>query len=154
MCRPPVLFFAGCLVLCLFLVGGCAPKKVRVYEGVEELRAAVVQFAMAQAGKPYRLGAKGPDSFDCSGLVFFAYNKYGIRLPQTAELLGQTGYDVDPGVVLPGDLVFFLVKKEHHVGIMINKKDFVHASKSKGVAVDTVDAPYWRRGLSQFRSLF
>ncbi len=142
------------VILLALLLGGCAQKKVAVDVGSEQVRAEAVNFALAQRGKPYRYGARGPDSFDCSGLVFFTYSRYGVILPQTAELMSKVGYEVGPDAILPGDLVFFSAKKEHHVGIMVNRKDFVHASKSKGVAVDTVDAPYWRKILTHFRSLF
>jgi cell wall-associated NlpC family hydrolase len=154
MVKRPFAILILCGLAALFLTGGCATKPARVYEGTEEVRANAVKTALSQMGKPYRLGARGPDAFDCSGLVFYAYNRYGIRLPQTAETMNQAGYGVDAGAVLPGDLVFFLVNREYHVGMMINRRDFVHASKSKGVAIDSVETAYWRRNLSGFRSIF
>jgi cell wall-associated NlpC family hydrolase len=39
------------------------------------------------------------------------------------------------------------------VGIMINRVEFIHASKSRGVTVDSIDAAYWRRNLSHFRRI-
>lgn len=48
-------------------------------------RYAAMHFAVGQAGKPYRYGATGPGSYDCSGLVIKAYGHAGISLPRTAD---------------------------------------------------------------------
>ncbi len=104
-------------------------------------------------GKPYRNGAKGPDSFDCSGFVHYVYKKSAILLPVSTDPLLKSGYEVARENSLPGDLVFFKIKRDLHVGLMVNSGQFIHSSKSKGVAVDDLDAPYWRRNLLCFRSI-
>ena len=38
----------------------------------------IVRIALNQRGDPYRSGATGPNAFDCSGLVRFAYRKAGV----------------------------------------------------------------------------
>ncbi len=53
---------------------------------------------------------------------------------------------------MPGDLVVFRIKGDFHVGIMLNGHEFVHASKSRGVAIDDLSLPYWRKSLKAFRS--
>jgi len=63
------------------------------------------------------------------------------------------GYQISRDGVRPGDLVFFKISKELHVGIMLNNGEFIHASKSRGVAVDDVDSSYWRRNLLSFRAV-
>jgi cell wall-associated NlpC family hydrolase len=103
-------------------------------------------------GKPYKNGGRGPDSFDCSGLVYFAYKKTGVVLPATAEEQGRSGVGIAREAVLPGDLVIFKIKREYHVGIMVNDKEFIHASKSRGVAVDELSMQYWTKNLQGFRS--
>lgn len=40
---------------------------------------AVIATAVEQLGKPYRLGTEGPDTFDCSGLIWFAFNTNGAK---------------------------------------------------------------------------
>lgn len=37
------------------------------------------KIALKQIGKPYVWGAAGPDSFDCSGLITYAYKKAGLN---------------------------------------------------------------------------
>ncbi len=149
---PKLLLFA-CISVLLFMPS-CAPKQIKIYDTLPEgARSDVVQTALAQQGKKYRLGNKGPDSFDCSGLVYYSYKQAGIPLPLTAGAQGRYGAEVPRDGVQPGDLVLFKIKNDDHIGIMLNNSDFVHASKSRGVAIDSVNLPYWRRYLTGFRSI-
>lgn len=145
--RTLALFF-----LVLF-VAGCAPKKVRVYEFLVGVREDLVQTALGLVGKPYRSGAKGPEAFDCSGFVYFVYRKSQIVLPISTEPLIKAGYEIPRTNALPGDLVFFRIKQDLHVGIVLNNNQFIHSSKSKGVIVDDLRAPYWRANVLCFRCI-
>jgi cell wall-associated NlpC family hydrolase len=60
---------------------------------------------------------------------------------------------VSRDAVLPGDLVVFKIRRDFHVGIMLNERDFIHASRSRGVAIDDLTLPYWTRSLQGFRSI-
>ncbi len=97
---------ARCAVLMcislMFLIPSCAPKKVRIYDMPEGARSDLVQIALAQQGKKYRSGAKGPDYFDCSGLVYFTYRQAGISVPLTAEAQGRYGAEISRGETQPG----------------------------------------------------
>jgi len=141
-----------CLIVAL---AGCAPKKVRMYEyeGPPQKGDAIVQYAAGLLGKPYKNGAKGPDAFDCSGFVHYVYKRYEINVPYTTEELVHTGYQVSRENVLAGDLVIFTIKRSYHIGIMMNEREFLHASASKGVAIGNLDLVYWRRSLSHFRRI-
>ncbi len=144
--------FALLLLFCLFaFLAGCAPKKVRVYEGPPQRGDALVQYACELIGRPYRNGGKGPDAFDCSGFVHYVYKHFDIKVPYTTDELVRTGYQIPREEILAGDLVIFTIKRSYHIGIMMNGQEFVHASTSKGVAIGNLDLPYWRRGLSHFR---
>lgn len=134
------------------LVAGCA-KKVSLYEPGSQIREDMVRYAMTLLGKPYRSGAKGPDSFDCSGFVHFVYERSNVRVPVTAELQNKAGYGIAGDDVLPGDLILFKIRSSYHVGIMLNKKEFIHSSRSKGVSIDRADRPYWKKGLLGFRRM-
>lgn len=147
--------FAVCLLLiaCMLIaMPACAPKKVRVYEGVPPTKGdAIAEYGLTLLGRPYKSAAKGPDAFDCSGFVYYVYRRFDINLPYTTDELTRSGYPVGRDVVMAGDLVIFNIKKNHHIGIMMNPREFVHASSSKGVAIGNIESLYWRRGLSQFR---
>lgn len=92
-----------------------------------------VRYALAQLGKPYVWGDEGPDTFDCSGLVWAAYKFAGVSMnARTARQQFYSTPMVAPGHMLPGDLVFFGPRKNdpesiHHVGIYIGKGQIVHA---------------------------
>jgi len=84
-----------------------------------------VGVAMAQIGKPYQWAAAGPDSFDCSGLVMYAFAAVGKSLPHSTYALYSMGVPVSRDQLQPGDLVFF--DGLGHVGIYIGGGQFVHA---------------------------
>lgn len=69
--------------------------------------ATVVQAATTEVGKPYVWGATGPDSFDCSGLVGWAFQAAGVSLPRTSEQLWLAGPHIAPQDARPGDLLFW-----------------------------------------------
>lgn len=68
--------------------------------------ATAVRAALSRLGSPYVWGATGPDRFDCSGLIKWAYAQAGIRLHRTTFEQINDGVPVAPGHVRAGDLVF------------------------------------------------
>lgn len=68
--------------------------------------AAAVRAALSRLGRPYVWGATGPDQFDCSGLVQWAYARAGVRLHRTTYEQINDGIAVARSQVRPGDLVF------------------------------------------------
>ncbi len=160
--RDHVSLDAGRWLRCMFVLAvialafGCAPKQVRVYDGtaVPGIRDEIIQHAVYVIGKPYKSGAKGPEAFDCSGLIHYVYKRVNIVLPVMTEGQINAGLEVPRDSALPGDLVFFKINnKELHAGVVLNKRDFIHSSKSRGVTVDSLDSNYWRRSLVCFRSV-
>jgi cell wall-associated NlpC family hydrolase len=85
----------------------------------------VVGVAMGQLGKPYVWGTAGPSTFDCSGLVVYAYGQMGVSLPHSSYALWNAGVFVSQDQLEPGDLVFF--DGLGHVGIYIGGGQFIHA---------------------------
>ena len=140
----------------LVTVFGCAPKKIQIYQHAPapEVREHIVEYAVGFMGRPYRNGAKGPDSFDCSGFVYYVFRRFDIAVPISTDGLNRIGYEISRSDVIVGDLVVFRIKGEHHVGIMMNRTEFIHASKSRGVTIDSIDAIYWRRNFYHFRRVF
>ncbi len=142
------------IVAVMYLVAGCAPKKVRMYEQdyvSPQKGDAIVQYAAGLIGRPYKNGGKGPDGFDCSGFVYYVYKQYNVNVPYTTDELVRIGYEVTRENVVSGDLVVFTIQRKYHIGIMMNEKEFIHASTSKGIAVGNLELPYWRKGFSHFR---
>jgi cell wall-associated NlpC family hydrolase len=68
--------------------------------------ARAVRAALNKLGRPYVWGAAGPDRFDCSGLVQWAYAQAGVRLHRTTYEQIHDGVPVSRSDVRPGDLVF------------------------------------------------
>ncbi len=94
--------------------------------------ARAVEVALAQQGKPYRWAASGPGSFDCSGLVMYAYAAAGRSLPHSSRSLRSMTANIGAGDLQPGDLVFG-GSPVHHVGIYIGNGQMVHAPSSGDV---------------------
>jgi cell wall-associated NlpC family hydrolase len=65
-----------------------------------------VRAALSRLGRPYVWGATGPNQFDCSGLVQWAYAQAGIHLDRTTYQQIHDGVPVARSQVQPGDLVF------------------------------------------------
>ena len=89
-----------------------------------------MQRALGKVGSPYRYGAAGPNAFDCSGLVNWAYKGSGKSLPRSSSALSRIGSPVSKSALQPGDLVFFY-KPVSHVGIYVGNGKIVHASNRK-----------------------
>jgi peptidoglycan DL-endopeptidase CwlO len=113
-----------------------APAPVAVSGGSLQ---AVVDRALAQRGKPYVWAASGPGSFDCSGLVQYAFQAAGISLPHSSRTQSQTGTPVSRAEARAGDLVAFY-SPVSHIGIYLGNGQMVHAPTSGDVVkVASVD---------------
>jgi cell wall-associated NlpC family hydrolase len=104
---------------------------------------AVVDRALAQRGKPYVWAAGGPNSFDCSGLVQYAFQAAGINLPHSSRMQSSMGTPVSRADARPGDLVAFY-SPVSHIGIYLGNGQMVHAPTSGDVvkisSIDTMGA--------------
>lgn len=98
--------------------------------------AAAVQAALAQIGDPYVYGAAGPNAFDCSGLMSYAWRAAGVSLPHSSSAQAGMGVPVSISQLQPGDLVFYY-SPIHHVAMYIGNGQVIHASQP-GVPVRVV----------------
>lgn len=107
----------------------------------------IANFAMEFVGYPYVYGAESPsDGFDCSGLVYYCFGKYGHSLKRTADdQMNNNGVPVSRNNLQVGDLVFFgNGSYANHVGIYIGNNNFVHAANpSSGVRVSSMNETYY-----------
>lgn len=85
----------------------------------------VVNRAYSQLGKPYKWGAVGPNSFDCSGLVSYCLTGSYSRLGTTGTFMGWTRVS-NPQ---PGDICV----NSHHCGIYIGGGQMIHAPQTGDV---------------------
>lgn len=92
-------------------------------------------------GARYSEGGCDLRGIDCSCLVQKVYFGLGIELPRTVGEQFGCGIRVSKGNVRTGDLVFFGDQsKPSHVGIAVSSKQIMHASKTRGVVVDSIEA--------------
>ncbi|MBQ9973854.1 MAG: SH3 domain-containing protein [Oscillospiraceae bacterium] len=115
------------------------------------LRAQIVAYSRQFLGHPYVLGGKGPNSFDCSGLVWYVYKHFGYTINRSATQQLKNGVTITKDALQPGDLVFFNsagtgVNRATHVGIYIGDGQFLHASSSKvGVVISDLYSAYYKK---------
>jgi cell wall-associated NlpC family hydrolase len=84
--------------------------------------------AASKHGDPYEWGAKGPNAFDCSGLIYYAFRHAGRALPRTAQEQYDSVEHISRRSLRPGDLVFFHYGDDvYHVGIYAGHNRIWHA---------------------------
>lgn len=120
------------------------------------------QAAADQLGKPYVWGNKGPDSFDCSGMVYYCLKSCGLKVSRTnaASYAKKDSWKLVENIsdLKKGDLVFFKSDTEDrvsHTGIYIGGGSFIHASSSSGkVITSSMSGSYWTRNFVCGRRVF
>ncbi|WP_434796452.1 SH3 domain-containing protein [Terrisporobacter vanillatitrophus] len=109
----------------------------------------VLSTIKAQVGKPYVYGAAGPNSFDCSGLTYYAYKKSGTYLNRTSRDQAKNGKYVSRSNLKAGDLVFFNsgTNSIKHVGMYVGNGKFIHSpSPGKSVKYENLSTSYYAKG--------
>jgi peptidoglycan endopeptidase LytE len=103
-------------------------------------------------GTPYRMGATGPNRYDCSGFVWSVFQQAGVAFERSSarsfwqEFVPPT----EDEKYKFGTLVFF--NNLHHVGIVADANGFYHASSSHGVIYARFDE-YWMKRINGFRRI-
>lgn len=105
----------------------------------------IISNAMDYLGVPYVFGGTSPYGFDCSGYVQYVFANAGISLPRTADVQYEVGMPISTTELVAGDLVFFSTYTwgASHVGIYLGDNNFIHASSSRGISVDSLGSSYW-----------
>ena len=141
---------AGCATAVRQLPGGpreqviaASPAEVEPTSGEQ-----VVGIAAGLLGTPYLYGGDSPKKgFDCSGLVFYSFERMGLKVPRTAADQRKAAERIGRDDLEPGDLVFFRSSKGRvdHVGIYAGAGRFIHAPNSGSVvSYAYLDDPYYR----------
>lgn len=109
------------------------------------LRRSVVGVALSRQGAQYVWGGSGPEEFDCSGLVMWAYQQIGLVLPHYSGAQMELARPVPPERKLRrGDLLFYGPGGSQHVAIYIGKGMQVGANNPRtGIVVEPMSSSYW-----------
>lgn len=114
----------------------------------------IIDYAMKFLGTPYKYGANGPKSFDCTGFTGYVFRRFGIVLSRSSIAQSHDGREVvgDLTALQKGDLVIFGSRRAPaivgHAGIFIaldsTKRDFtfIHAAHG-GVKVTKLSDSYY-----------
>jgi cell wall-associated NlpC family hydrolase len=141
------------LIFIVVQLSGCATSEKSPISAssssIDSANSKAVNDALQLQGQPYVSGGESPiEGFDCSGLVFYVYNKQGVRLPRDTWSLANQLPSVQINQRQPGDLVFFntTARPFSHVGIYVGDDRFVHAPSSRTgrVMMSDLKQPYWR----------
>jgi Cell wall-associated hydrolases (invasion-associated proteins) len=121
-------------------------------DSVKNIVQNLILLAESYLDSPYKLGARGPKTFDCSGFVSFLFEQFDVQLPRTCKGQMRQGTQVDKTELRAGDLVFFqgrYTASVGHVGLVVDNSEtqglkFIHASR-RGVKEDILeDSEYYR----------
>jgi LysM repeat protein len=133
-------------------------KSVQPPAPVEKSNASVdtlINEAKKLIGVPYKWGGTTPSGFDCSGFIFYVYDKAGYDLSRTsAQGYFDRSYYVDKPQV--GDLVFFKNTYKQgisHVGIYVGNNQFINAS-SDGVEITSLSNSYWSKHFDSYKRFY
>jgi cell wall-associated NlpC family hydrolase len=106
---------------------------------------ALVNFAKHYIGKPYIRGAKGPNSFDCSGFVYYCLNGAGVNINyMTSATWAKSKYTTIARIeeMVPGDILCF----KGHVGIYLGDSTMIDCVPSAGgVRIASCTTNYWKK---------
>jgi peptidoglycan DL-endopeptidase CwlO len=94
--------------------------------------ATAIAAARSKLGSPYVWAAAGPSTFDCSGLIMYAWGKAGVSLPHSSAMQMSSGRRVSPSALQPGDLVFY-GSPVHHVALYVGGGQVIHAPQTGDV---------------------
>ncbi|SDC80419.1 C40 family peptidase [Nocardioides lianchengensis] len=107
---------------------------------------AVLAFARAQLGEPYRWAASGPDAWDCSGLTAGAWAAAGKSLPHYSVAQYEQSTPISSSDLRPGDLVFWGDSSSpssiYHVALYAGDGKIIHAPRT-GKPVTEESMYYW-----------
>lgn len=127
-------------------------------EGDSDIGIAIANYALSKQGSPYVWGATGPNSFDCSGLVYWAHKQAGITFGRpTASGLSGMGKSVSYNNMQAGDIITFVTNGSSvsHVGIYIGGGKMVHAPvPGQTVQVANLNVSYWQNTYHNSRRLY
>ncbi|MEM5788545.1 MAG: hypothetical protein AAGU11_14630 [Syntrophobacteraceae bacterium] len=117
-------------------------------------------------GKEFRFGARGPDAYDCYGLMIECRRRAGRFIPENYHSgpdLDQRDADIRQAVAahffteLPEPIPFCLVtfrihpRFTTHLGMVLQDSvGFIHILRKMRVGIERLDSPLWARRISGY----
>jgi cell wall-associated NlpC family hydrolase len=162
--RASVILMVKCMKNCLIallialLLSGCGFLKSSDSDLAPPLAHKVVNAAYSQIGRKYQSGGRSPQSgFDCSGLVWWAYQKNGLTVPRRTVEQARAGAAVPRASARPGDIVVFRASRAVnglHTGLYAGNSTFIHSPRSGSrVRAESMDRPCWSNNLLTVRRI-
>ncbi|NLI14966.1 MAG: C40 family peptidase [candidate division Zixibacteria bacterium] len=155
-------YFVSLLIMGVVMITGCGPKpSARIHNNprplTSEERDRIIETAESYIDTPYRRRGQNPSGFDCSGFVYNVYlEAIDLELPRSTKELFEVSRPINVNDARPGDFIFFSINgnaRPDHVGLIINREEFIHSSKSKGVTISYLKDQYYRRKFLSVRTL-
>ncbi len=168
------IFIISLIFIITTLLTGCTTSLTDIEEDInitysKEQTEKALEFALSRVGKPYVWGGNGPDKFDCSGLIIWAYKQIDRNIKfkignnyftdaSVDDLYNFNTVQIPPSQLNPGDIIFFTHDTDRitHGGLFINWINentfkYIHASSTdsqKKVVIATRKIDY--RGYQWF----
>ena len=105
----------------------------------------IIETAKKYIGVPYVFGGNTPKGFDCSGFLQYVFKENGFVVPRLADEQYMLGKAAKVSQLSAGDLGFFTTYTSgaSHCGFYVGDRNFLHASSSRGIRIDSLDSDYW-----------
>ncbi len=136
------------IVLFALCAAASAESKTKAAQAKRE---ALIAEAKKYIGSPYAAGGVGPESFDCSGFIYFIARKSAkVQLPRSSHAIYRFVEHISDDEIEAGDLLFFSASSSGrmtHVGLYIGEGKMIHAASDgpkTGVIVSSLDEHYWK----------
>jgi lipoprotein Spr len=99
-------------------------------------------------GTPYKYGGQNKKGIDCSNFSAILYKQiYNVSIQGSSSAIFDQCKTISKKHLNEGDLLFFKIDdgKISHIGVYLQNNKFVHATTKKGVMIDDMDEPYYKK---------
>ena len=116
----------------------------------------LISKASENIGTRYRSGGTTKEGFDCSGLMYYTFGNYNIKLPRSSYEMAAFGTRIDVQEARKGDLIFFRTRGSgqiNHVGMVVevleDELKFIHSATRGGVIISSSKESYYQKNFAQ-----
>jgi len=108
------------------------------YISKKEIIDKIISTTKDKVGSRYEPGSTGPNSFDCSGFVYYVFKKNGIKIPRVSAKQAEISEKLSRDKLEKGDIVCFDTSNKghiNHVGIYLGDGRFIHSTLVRAYSV-------------------